>query len=270
MVPTVTFPAASRRGAPSCPGSTGCMAAIRSARGVHRVAVDRGDDVARLRPALAAGSPAGPPASARPAARSARSCPARARPPPGRSAWELAIAWKSSVTRCFSDSPGSQHLVVGHQLGAVDQVLRPELLDQVRLQLVDVDEVEARSRGRRLAAGHVHDVGGRVGLVGQEGEVAGLASPAVGAHGQHEEDTAADRQPRPAQHDPQHPHPPATASDPATRRAAISHQPQRDRGRQPAVGDVAAAVAGEHHADQHAADQPADVTADRDARGSRR
>ena len=58
------------------------------------------------------------------------------------------------------------------EVGAVLEVPPPELLELVRLDLVDVDEVEPALAGRRRPAGHVDVVDGRVGLVGPEHVVA--------------------------------------------------------------------------------------------------
>ena len=228
MVPTVTFPACVSVRCTDCPGLTGCIALIRSpavctGRPLAAVTMSPG-----LRPALAAGVTGLDAQQLRAQLLDRDLLTERALRHHLRGL--LGVGHRARVLGdvLLVGLARRQHLVVGHQLGALDQVLRPQLLDQVGLQLVDVDEVEARTVGRRLAARCVDDVGGRVGVVGQEREVAGLGGPAVGTHRQHEEEGRHANQ-RPA-HTTQQLHPPATASDPATVPAAISISPSATEG----------------------------------------
>ena len=76
------------------------------------------------------------------------------------------------------------------QVGAVLEMPPPELLELVRLDLVDVDEVEPALPGGRLPARDVQVVDGRVGLVGPEHVVARRRGhrPCQPAQEQHEHD----------------------------------------------------------------------------------
>ena len=236
-------------------------------RRVHGAAVGRGHDVARLEAGLGGRSnPPARPAAARPAVSIGTSLPS------ARSATTCAVCCELVIARSVLRDvllvglARRQHLVVGHQLGALDQVLRPQLLDQVGLQLVDVDEVEARSRrpaACRPVRGRRSRPGGRC--------RAGARSSRTGSSSRRRPPPARGRRPPLPTSDhrtrPQQLHPPATASDPAMVPVAISISPSATERRQPAVRQVAAPVAREHHAGQHAADQPADVTAHRDRPG---
>ena len=123
-------------------------------------------------PALAAGRPGVTCSTSAPRCRIVTGFPSACSATASATTCDVSIAWMSCVRLLLLGLARQHQLVHGHEGGAVHQVAPPQLLELVRLDLVDVDEVEPRSGGGLLAAGHVQVRGGRVGLVGPEHEVA--------------------------------------------------------------------------------------------------